>query len=79
MIDNQAQSDLSAPQYCEQHHINYFSFSKWRQHFSSTKTSTDSTQPDFIDLSHVSTLSGSERWNITLCLGDGIELRLSRE
>ena len=82
IIEDQAQSGLSAPQYCQTHQVSYASFSKWRQHFSGTKTSSDSPHSDFIDLSQVPTLSGSssgsERWNITLCLGDGVELRLSR-
>lgn len=81
IIDDQAQSGLSAPQYCEQHQVSYASFSKWRQHFSGTKASPDASHSDFIDLSQVSALSGSHsgRWNITLCLGDGVELRLSRD
>ncbi|TYL46898.1 IS66 family insertion sequence element accessory protein TnpA [Marinomonas sp. IMCC 4694] len=79
IIDDQAESGLSAPQYCKQHQVRYASFSKWRQHFSGTKTSPDSSQSDFIDLSQMPALSGTGRWNITLCLGDGIELRLSRD
>ncbi|SBS38104.1 hypothetical protein MSP8886_04391 [Marinomonas spartinae] len=79
IIDGQAESGLSAPQYCEQHQVSYASFSKWRQHFSGTKASPDSSHSDFIDLSQVPTLSGTGRWNITLCLGDGVELRLSRD
>lgn len=79
IIEDQAQSDLSAPQYCQQHGVSYVSFSKWRQHFSGTKKPSDSMHSDFIDLSQVPALSGSGRWNITLCLGDGVELRLSRD
>lgn len=79
IIDDQAQSDLSAPQYCQQHGVSYASFSKWRQHFSNLNASPDTPQSDFIDLSQVPALSGSGRWNITLCLGDGVELRLSRD
>ena len=79
IIDDQAESGLSAPQYCEQHQVSYASFSKWRQHFLGTKTSLDSTHSGFIDLSQVPALSGTGRWNITLCLGDGVELRLSRD
>jgi|TARA_R110001606_G_scaffold366490_1_gene521694 hypothetical protein len=79
IIEDQAQSDLSAPQYCQQHGVSYASFSKWRQHFSGTKKPSDSMHSDFIDLSQVPALSGSGRWNITLCLGDGVELRLSRD
>jgi putative transposase len=80
IIDDQAESGLSAPQYCEQHQVSYASFSKWRQHFSGTKKPSDSMHSDFIDLSQVPALSGSGsgRWNITLHLGDGVELRLSR-
>lgn len=79
IIEDQAQSGLSAPQYCEQHQVSYASFSKWRQHFSGTKTPSDSMHSDFIDLSQVPDLSGSGYWNITLRLGDGVELRLSRD
>ena len=81
IIDDQAQSDLSAPQYCQQHGVNYASFSKWRQHFLGTKTASETSRSDFIDLSQVSAQSDSHsgRWNITLCLGDGVELRLSRD
>ena len=91
IVEDQAQSDLSAPQYCQQHGVSYASFSKWRQHFSGTNPLSDSIHSDFIDLSQVPALSGSGsgsgsdsgsgsgRWNITLCLGDGVELRLSRD
>ncbi|NLQ19201.1 IS66 family insertion sequence element accessory protein TnpB [Marinomonas sp. M1K-6] len=79
IIGDQAESGLSAPQYCEQHQVSYASFSKWRQHFSGTKKPSDSMHSDFIDLSQVPALSGSGRWNITLRLGDGVELRLSRD
>ena len=82
IIEDQAQSALSAPQYCHQHGVSYASFSKWRQHFSRLGTPSEASRSDFIDLSQVPTLTGSTdsgRWNITLCLGDGIELRLSRD
>ncbi len=79
IIDDQAESDFSAPQYCQQHGVSYASFSKWRRHFSGTNPPSGSIHSDFIDLSQVPALSGSGRWNITLCLGDGVELRLSRD
>ena len=42
IIDDHAESGLSAPQYCQQHGVGYASFSKWRQHFSGTKNPSDS-------------------------------------
>ncbi|TYL46658.1 IS66 family insertion sequence element accessory protein TnpA [Marinomonas sp. IMCC 4694] len=81
IIDDQAESGLSAPQYCKQHQVSYASFSKWRQYFSGGKTSPEASHSNFINLSQMSALSDSHsgRWNITLCLGDGVELRLSRD
>lgn len=79
IVDDQAQSGLSAPQYCQKHHVSYASFCQWRQRFSQAKALSDDPHSDFIDLSQIPTFSGSGRWNISLSLGDGVELRLSRD
>lgn len=77
-VEQQATSDLSAPKFCQQQNISYASFIKWRQKFSasSAEAKPSSQTGDFVDLS---SLAGSGAWNITLCLGNGVELRLSQQ
>ncbi|WP_445928527.1 IS66 family insertion sequence element accessory protein TnpA [Marinomonas sp. TI.3.20] len=36
-MDDQAESGLSAPQYCAQHQVSYACFSKWRSIFRELK------------------------------------------
>ncbi|TYL47929.1 IS66 family insertion sequence element accessory protein TnpA [Marinomonas sp. IMCC 4694] len=49
IIDDQAESGLSAPQYCKRHQVSYASFSKWRQYFSGGKTSPEASHSNFIN------------------------------
>lgn len=82
LVESQQQSGLSAPRYCEQHNLSYASFCKWRQRFSVADSgSTEFTNgeiSDFVDLSSMAA-STTGRWQITLSLGDGVELKLSRD
>ena len=76
LIAAQKQSGLSAVKFCKQNSIGYASFCKWRQRFSNAKDATPVDTPDFVDLSSLA--PSSDKWHITLALGDGVELTLSR-
>ena len=81
LVESQQQSDLSAPRYCEQHNISYARFCQWRQRFTASQSgapeSPSSSSADFVELSGIASPT-SERWQINLSLGDGVELTLSR-
>jgi len=81
MIHSQQQSGLSARAFCELRELGYASFCNWRKRLSVTtnQQGNNRSAPDagFIDLS---TLADSQQpgWQITLKLGDGVELSLSK-
>ena len=81
-VQQQASSGLSAPKFCEQHHISYANFSKWRYKLKQVTqvqqpiTVVDDSTDNFVNLS---ALSVSGTWNITLSLGNGVELRLNQQ
>jgi putative transposase len=80
IIDDFLSSDLSAPKFCEQHNLPYGSFAKWRLKLLPTATQPDTktAASSFIDLSTLSPLDNQHDWNITLKLGNGVELVLSQ-
>jgi hypothetical protein len=82
LVEAQQQSGLSVPRYCEQHELSYASFCKWRQRFAQAQThvsgATVAESSDFVDLSELAA-SAPGRWQIILSLGDGVELKLSRD
>jgi putative transposase len=73
------ESGLSAPNFCKQQNISYASFSKWRQRLATKNLDQvrDNDQPaSFIDVS--AQVNESTHWNITLNLGNGVELILTQ-
>jgi hypothetical protein len=76
LVEAQQQSGLSAAKFCEQHNVGYASFCKWKQRLSNSQNDNELTNADFVDLSAIA--PSSDKWNITLALGDGVELTLSR-
>lgn len=82
LIDQQQASGMAVSQFCSIHSINYVSFCKWRQRLKinneppSSKAQADS----FVDVSSLLSSSAQQApsWQITLSLGDGIELTLVR-
>lgn len=80
LIQQWQDSGLSAPQFCQQHHIGYASFCNWRKRLTAQPDHSD--QPDdaaqFLDLQSLTASSGSGHWDIVLSLGNGVELRLSQ-
>lgn len=76
IIEDQQHSGLSASQYCDQNQLSSASFYKWKQRYSTKSSQTPKhNSNDFLDLSALTSTSG--RWQITLSLGDGVELNLS--
>ena len=84
LIQQWQESGLSAPQFCEQHEIGYASFCNWRKRFNTQDSPAEesSAEAQFIDLQSLTSTStsspNSKSWNIVLCLGNGVELRLSQ-
>ncbi|TCS36706.1 IS66 family insertion sequence element accessory protein TnpA [Reinekea marinisedimentorum] len=77
LVEAQQHSGLSAAKFCEQNQIAYTSFCKWKQRFPTSQVDrNERSQSDFVDLRSIS--PGSDKWHITLALGDGVELTLSR-
>ena len=79
IVHNQTQSGLSVQDFCQQNGIGYASFHKWRNRFSAKASISPSGNagPGFIDLSNLSDAQ-QPGWHITLKLGDGMELQLTR-
>jgi putative transposase len=76
------QSGISAPIFCKEQGISYASFCKWRHKIAEPASPIKGagevrTTPSFIDLQTLAASSGST-WNITLKLGNGVELNLSQ-
>jgi hypothetical protein len=77
LVDAQQKSGLSGVKFFEQNDIRYASFCKWRQRYTAESDPVQQEpHPDFLDLRSMTTTS--DRWHITLSLGDGVELTLSR-
>lgn len=86
LVDQWYTSELSATQFCQEQDIGYASFCSWRKRFSderglpkgtAAQSQESATAPPFIDLSTLAPGQGAN-WNIVLCLGNGVELRLSQ-
>jgi putative transposase len=72
-------SGLSAPNFCKQQNISYAGFSKWRQRLATkniVQTRDNDQSASFIDVSAL--VNESTHWNITLKLGNGVELILNQ-
>lgn len=78
IIDDFSLSGLSAPKFCEQNDIPYGSFSKWRLKLSPSTLSSSVSSDTFLDLSSLASADSEKHWNITLKLGNGVELVLSQ-
>jgi hypothetical protein len=77
LVDAQQKSGLSGVKFCEQNDIRYASFCKWRQRYSAESNPVQQEpHSDFLDLRSMTTTS--DRWHITLSLGNGVQLTLSR-
>ena len=72
LVDDQATSNLSARQYCDQHQLNYQLFCKRR------KQSSERAPAPLIDLSSLVGEPANQIWDIELELGGGMALRLKR-
>ncbi|MDH5548007.1 MAG: IS66 family insertion sequence element accessory protein TnpB [Gammaproteobacteria bacterium] len=79
IVDNFVASGLSGQAFCQQNHIKYASFCKWRQRLLSEpkKVPLNNAAP-FLDLATLGD-SHSSSWHITFKLGNGVELVLSQK
>jgi len=76
LVDQQADSDLSASVFCQRKQINYQRFCHWRHKLQSPQPAEQS----LVDVSSLfSSPSGAtDQWHIELDLGNGIKLNLSQ-
>lgn len=77
LIEQWRASGQSARAFCRAQGLGYASFCQWRRRLDSETAEPASPAPGFVDLSALSGTGG--RWQIVLSLGDGMELRLSRD
>ena len=79
IVDLWQHSGLATRQFCDQHHLSYESFCKWRRRLAATVDGTRSlhAEPAFIDLSSLRSTVTPAGWEIVLKLGNGVELHLS--
>lgn len=81
IVAEQAQSQLSAPQFCKDNDIAYASFSKWRTKLTS-KPTVDKEPPasaPFVELTApTSSEQFDKQWHIELDLAPGVQLRIAR-
>lgn len=77
LIDEQSESGLSAPQFCNQRNIGYASFCQWRKRLSNP---TDPTQqePTFLAVNARAPDSDNPRWLVELELCSDIVLRIGK-
>lgn len=82
IISDFTASGLSGAAFCSQNNLPYASFAKWRSRLASDRASdlqsNHAAEASFLDLSALSSDSQSGHWNITLKLGNGVELVLSQ-
>lgn len=76
IIRDWQQSNQSAPDYCLCNQLSYGSFSHWRRHLAKDEGASQAAN-DFIDLTTLAPTADAG-WNITLKLGDGVELVICR-
>ena len=77
IIEGWQTSQLTARQFCSDHNLAYASFCKWRRKLS--QVSEVASEPEnLFKLLPVNESPGGA-WNITLKLGDNVELVLSRQ
>ena len=80
LIDEQRASALSAPKFCEQHHVGYGSFCSWRKRLSLSSVTDDpaQTEPNFIAVDSTPLQADSPQWLAELQLGTDIVLRVGK-
>lgn len=67
-------SGLAAPAFCDQHHLSYSTFTKWRRHLAEPLAAIPETP--LIELTSLPRPSPS--WDVELELGAGVVLRIHR-
>lgn len=77
LIEQWRASGQSARDFCRAQGLGYASFCQWRRRLEHAKAEPANAAPGFVDLSTLSAAGG--RWHIVLSLGEGMELRLSRD
>ena len=82
LIHRWEQSGQSVKQFCRAQGLSEASFYLWRKRLSdpslpTTRIKRETSEPAFIDLGTLHG-AGQGRWEITLSLGNGVELKLSQ-
>lgn len=75
IIDQYNDQQQEASAFCKTHDLGYSTFYKWKRAFSRDHEPLPSVTPDFVELTPPSPVT-TERWDVELTLGNGIQLRL---
>jgi len=78
LIDDQRNSGLSAPRYCQKHDLGYASFCQWRKKLCATATSPTEQLPAFVEVEAQVGLSANPHWVVELQLGSDTVLRIGK-
>jgi hypothetical protein len=74
LINEQDQSELSAPEFCKRHNLGYASFCHWRKRLSES----DKQSASFVALTPPSQPPTESHWAVELQLGQDIVLRIAK-
>lgn len=78
IIQQWQKSGLSAPTFCKTHKLGYASFCQWRQRLADNSSESVSGSTDFMDLSPLPIKNALPGWQLSLRIGDWLELRVQR-
>jgi len=82
ILDQWQSSGISVRQFCQDKSIPVSNFYNWRKRLITPQASSPANAampgPSFIDLSALAKSPDSGHWDITLRLGNGVELQLSQ-
>ena len=78
LIDAFESSNLSVADYCEQNHLKYTTFYKWRKRLQQTQDTRQSLP--FVEITDIATTASAKQssWDIELELGSNTFLRIRR-
>ncbi|MDB4224163.1 IS66 family insertion sequence element accessory protein TnpB [Granulosicoccus sp.] len=77
LVEDQAQSGLSATEFCKEYQIGYASFCAWRKRLSQPTTNS-AVEPTFVELTPPDLPSIAQPWAVELQVGENLVLRIAK-
>ncbi len=78
LVNDHAQSGLSAVEFCKQYQLGYASFCAWRKKLSCRNVRNDITTPAFVELIQPEPKMDIQPWVVELQVGDTLILRIAK-